>query len=353
MAAQARADVLEARSQLHELRDEIRTWVQARLAEVKDGPAGPGGPAGERGEPGYPGERGPIGESGISGARGERGEIGPPGPQGEQGPEGRGLPGQQGERGVAGDRGDVGPPGVAGPPGPAGPAGDPGVPGPPGAPGEPGPRGDCGEPGGAGGPGERGPAGPPGPQGARGEIGEAGPAGERGDQGLPGLLPLACEWKEGVSYRSFVVAYQGGTYQAVRDTGRTPDSEDWICLAAPGMDARSPTPKGTYAAGEAYRALDIVALNGGSFIARRDDPGPCPGEGWQLMTRQGARGIAGQRGEPGERGPAGPAGVSAPKLARWRIDRETFRATPIMTDGTEGAVLELRALFQQFQDETS
>ena len=170
------------------------------------------------------------------------------------------------------------------------------------------------------------------------------------------MLPIVCEWKEGVTYRSFVATHKGGCYQAVRDTGRPPPGDDWICLAAPGADARSPTPKGTYEPDGIYQALDLVVLNGGAFLARRDDPGPCPGEGWQLIARQGARGIAGQkgeRGEPGERGPAGPAGISAPKLARWRIDRETFRATPVMTDGTEGAVLELRALFQQFQDETS
>ena len=49
---------------------------------------------------------------------------------------------------------------------------------------------------------------------------------------------------------------------------------------------------------------DIVALNGGSFIARHDDPGECPGSGWQSLTLPGKRG---ERGPHGERGPAGSA----------------------------------------------
>jgi hypothetical protein len=53
---------------------------------------------------------------------------------------------------------------------------------------------------------------------------------------------------------------------------------------------RSMAVRGTWAAGERYQALNVVALNGASFVARRDDPGPCPGEGWQLIASQGKRG---------------------------------------------------------------
>src|SRR5215472_9623484 len=60
--------------------------------------------------------------------------------------------------------------------------------------------------------------------------------------------------------------------------------------------------KGTYDPKFEYSVNDIVALEGGSFVARRDSPGPCPGAGWQLMAKQGARGIAGPKGE---RGPSG------------------------------------------------
>jgi hypothetical protein len=34
--------------------------------------------------------------------------------------------------------------------------------------------------------------------------------------------------------------------------------------------------RGTYKPGEDYKYFDIVALNGGGFIARKDDPGDCP-----------------------------------------------------------------------------
>jgi hypothetical protein len=153
-----------------------------------------------------------------------------------------------------------------------------------------------------------------------------------------------------VHYEGSVVTHQGGTYQARRDTGRAPgNNDDWTCLAAAGRDAPTPTPRGTFNAETAYRALDIVALNGGSFIARRNDPGPCPGDGWQLLTRQGQRGIGGQRGESGARGERG---VAAPTLAGWEIDRKLYLATPKMSDGTKGPALDLRGLFEQFHEET-
>ena len=44
-----------------------------------------------------------------------------------------------------------------------------------------------------------------------------------------------------------------------------------------------------------FYAGDVVALNGGSFIARKDVPGPCPGPGWQLIASQGRRGAAGEK----------------------------------------------------------
>jgi hypothetical protein len=164
-------------------------------------------------------------------------------------------------------------------------------------------------------------------------------------------LPVARIWLEGVHYEGDVVTHLGGTYQARRDTGRPPGGDDWIVLAAPGRPARSPKPCGTFDAEATYCELEIVALNGGSFIALKDNPGPCPGEGWQLLTRQGQRGVAGPRGERGERGERGIAPLPA-RIAGWKVDREKYTAIPKMSDGTEGPALELRALFEQFQDET-
>ena len=76
------------------------------------------------------------------------------------------------------------------------------------------------------------------------------------------------------------------------------------------------------------------------------------------MAKQGQRGIAGQKGERGLPGIAGPpgthglAGKDAVKLKSWKLDRKRYTATPIMSDGTQGPELELRGLFEQFQQET-
>jgi hypothetical protein len=63
----------------------------------------------------------------------------------------------------------------------------------------------------------------------------------RGPVGPAGKLPIAKEWqREKVYYEGQVVTYDGAAYQALHDTGEPPDSEaHWICLAAPGRDAKS------------------------------------------------------------------------------------------------------------------
>jgi hypothetical protein len=182
--------------------------------------------------------------------------------------------------------------------------------------------------------------------------GPRGDPGPHGEPGPPGKIEQVNEYVENaVHYRGDIVTYRGSTYQARSDTAREPPHEDWICIARAGedgrdgRDARSPSVRGTFKVGESYRAFDIVALNGGTFIARRDDPGDCPGAGWQLMSMPGKRGQQGQRGE---RGPAGPPG---PAIESWRIDREHYQATPLLSDGRDGPPLELRLLFEQFHSE--
>jgi hypothetical protein len=49
-------------------------------------------------------------------------------------------------------------------------------------------------------------------------------------------------------------------------------AKDWIVLAVAGRDARSRRVPGTFKADSSYQELDIVAVNGGSFIAKL--PGP-------------------------------------------------------------------------------
>jgi hypothetical protein len=225
-----------------------------------------------------------------------------------------------------------------------------------------------------GAPGERGPAGPPGapgesvagiagPAGPPGEPGPAlaGPPGEPGapgKDGAPGKLPPVQAWYDRVHYEGDVVTHAGGLYQARRDSAREPYQNqsvhaDWICLAVPGKDAAQMTIRGTFDPAGRYRYLDIVALNGSSFVARGDDPGDCPGSGWQLIASAGRPGKPGkgERGDPGPAGRPGDRGDPAPRILAWKIDRETFCAVPVMSDGSEAPALELRALFEQFHIE--
>ena len=338
MEAQATAIIagLEAKIVL------INARVDARLAELKDGPPGLAGDRGERGERGEPGVQG---EQGPSGLPGESGLSGPPGP-----------PGSPGERGGQGEQG------LSGGPGPAGADGLPGAPGEVGAKGEPGPQGEAGPQGvqGETGPaGERGddglpgPSGPPGPQGEQGLTGLVGPQGERGVDGRDGAPGSIREAKpfvdKSVHYAGDVVTHAGATYQARVDTAREPTHEDWICLAAAGRNAAVPIVRGTWDATETYEALNIVALNGCGFIARVDNPGPCPGDGWQLIASAGKAGRPGPKGDTGERGERG---VAAPTFANWRIDKLHYLITPVMSDGSELKSLNLRALFEQYNQET-
>ncbi len=156
-----------------------------------------------------------------------------------------------------------------------------------------------------------------GKDGAHGKDGAEGRPGADGAHGKDGKLPVVRAWSERVYYEGEVATLNGSTFQALRDTGRQPPSDDWQCIASAGRDGadgKSLTIRGTYAEGADYAALDIVALNGASFAAKRDNPGPCPGDGWQLIAKQGGS------GKPGERGAQGPRGESGPKVAELNID---------------------------------
>jgi len=80
-----------------------------------------------------------------------------------------------------------------------------------------------------------------------GAMGPSGPSGPPGEQGPPGKLPLVKLWvPETVYYAGDVVAYDGGTFQAKRDTGQPPSHADWVCLATAGRDGNSITVRGTF-----------------------------------------------------------------------------------------------------------
>lgn len=327
--AQSAAIIARLEAKVMELERHADEQINQRLAAVTsgaDGRDGDPGPAGERGERGEPGLAGAAGDPGERGERGEQGQQGAPGLQGERGDEG-----MQGERGETGERGDHGEKGEKGE------AGEKGDPGPQGEQGLQGARGDQGLPG------------------EKGERGLPGSEGAAGKDGAPGQLSAAQAFVDGaVHYEGTLVTHQGGTYQARCDTAKAPPNEDWVCIAACGQNAVMPKIIGTYCEGEPYGFMNIVALNGSSFVARVDDPGPCPGEGWQLIAsagKQGKAGAPGERGEAGLRGERGPAGEKAAAIVGWKIDRERYSATPIMSDNSEIEPLQLRSLFEQFHTE--
>jgi hypothetical protein len=155
-------------------------------------------------------------------------------------------------------------------------------------------------------------------------------------------------WRQDeIAYRGELVSYDGSCYQARKDTAQTPGGKDWQLVAAAGAPGRSLTIRGTYKENESYDQLDVVTKDASWFVARRAQPGVCPGPGWQI----GPSGRKGDKGLPGERGPVGAKGQDGAPAKEWvavRIDRKTYSLTAIMSDGSEGPEFSLRELFDQY-----
>jgi hypothetical protein len=172
----------------------------------------------------------------------------------------------------------------------------------------------------------------------------------RGNQPPPAAkFPMISAWRPDTIYHEgTIVAFAGGTWQAQRDTARPPGMQDWVCLARSGD---SLTPRGAYDDRADYRCLDVIMVNGSSFVALKDHPGPCPGADWQLLASHGSRGDRGPKGERGLTGPIGQRGQAAASIRYWQVDRAHYAAIPMMSDGSVGPTLELRGLFEQFVNE--
>lgn len=135
-----------------------------------------------------------------------------------------------------------------------------------------------------------------------GRDGKDGVDGERGPEGPIGKLPIVLDWQDRVYYEGEVVTRDGSVFQSICDTGKAPGHEDWRCIVAAGKEGRegrSFTVRETWKEEAEYRALDVVALNGAAFVARHDEPGTCPGEGWQIISMQGKQGKPGPKGDIG------------------------------------------------------
>src|SRR5215467_3555123 len=115
----------------------------------------------------------------------------------------------------------------------------------------------------------------------------------------PAKFPSVTAWRADMIYHEReVVSFNGGCYQATKDTARAPGtSDDWTCLAASGSSFNI---RGTYTRDEEYKYLDIVIINGSSFVALKDNPGVCPDSGnWHLLASRGSRGQRGPQGAHG------------------------------------------------------
>jgi len=195
------------------------------------------------------------------------------------------------------------------------------------------PAGDPGPPGEKGEPGLHGLPGPPGERGERGESGRDGRDGERGPQGDRGERGI--DGSHG----------QPGPRGEIGEVGATGARGE---MGTTGADGREWRWTGSHEPGKAYVRGDVVSVDGIGFDTTRDDPGDCPGDGWGNFSQRGKPGKPGTRGDRGERGPPGPP---APRIVDWEIELGTYRAIPILSDGSKGAPLPVLPLFDAYHAE--
>jgi hypothetical protein len=169
---------------------------------------------------------------------------------------------------------------------------------------------------------------------------------------VPGKLPVAKTWRpETVVYQAEFVSHEGALWQAKEDTAQAPGGADWVCVARAGRDAVTPNIRGTFSVDEDYKMLDIVAIDGASFIAKYDNPGVCPdSSGWQLLSRQGRPGRKGERGPAGPKGDKGPPAI-VPRLLSSKID-ENYNLTILRSDDSF-EIIPLREAFERYHSEVS
>jgi hypothetical protein len=96
-----------------------------------------------------------------------------------------------------------------------------------------------------------------------------------------------------------------------------------------GADGVTGEARGQYDASETYGKHDRVASNGSEWIAKYDNPGPLPGEGWML-------GAQGKKGKPGV-----------------GIQRATTKGYALVLETTDGKALtlDLRGMFERYDEE--
>jgi hypothetical protein len=137
--------------------------------------------------------------------------------------------------------------------------------------------------------------------------------------GPPGTPPIVRRWEPRIYDAGAWVVRDGAIFQAQEQTGKEWHQADWLCVVEKPADGRSFEICDTYDPNIAYRALSVVTLNNSWFIAKRDNPGPCPGEDWKS-------GPVGKRGKDGVPGSA----ASVAFLASLGRLRSTGRSIPVL-----------------------
>lgn len=125
--------------------------------------------------------------------------------------------------------------------------------------------------------------------------------------------------------RGATVAHRGGTWRCIASQGAeaahepNPDSPVWlpvtvgisemkarkisvghgelVCRLSNGTELKVDVPlprmnlRGLHKPEETYKELDVVTRDGGSFVARYDNPGALPGPGWQVLAQRGKSAV--------------------------------------------------------------
>lgn len=88
-----------------------------------------------------------------------------------------------------------------------------------------------------------------------------------------------------------------------------------------------------------------------AFVSERlriENKGP-PG----VKGDRGRDGHDGPRGETGLRGEKGERGAPAPVIVGWDVREETYEIAPLLSDGSRGAVVRLRPLFEMYDGQAA
>jgi hypothetical protein len=135
----------------------------------------------------------------------------------------------------------------------------------------------------------------------------------------------AATGKLGVELRELIVGL--GTELARLQTELARRGSQALATETGGLHLR-----GAYRSDQDYDRLDIVTVDGSSYIARQESPGPCPGTGWRILASAGPTGPQGVTGTKGDRGPPRPSWRDRPPRQTGDLNRGLARRNSHLRD---------------------